>query len=306
MIDFPPSVTTIEHNGTPSCSQFCAYHSTLTYGGKSVPYGVFPALVGECTQKCGTESDPIANATSLHSHELAEAITDVEVGLVKDFERPLAWADPTPNRNEIGDRCQFQNEMLGGFVVQKNWSNALGACVATRQLSTCIGSRRPCTPCSPADEGGACSGATPYCATDPHDPLRGACVACTSSAVCPDATPVCDRSGTAQSGTCRGCAMNAECGSDQPVCDVARGRCVGCTSNADCDAKSTCDLKKKKCVAGRHVASAEADDGGEVSPPTLTPALQCGTRGGGGDGVLPLLAVAGAVGCVARRRRSRR
>jgi hypothetical protein len=250
MIEMPPEVTSIEHNGTTSCADFCAYHGTLVLGRKSVPYGVFPALVGACVGTCGHADNLFDAATSLRSHELAEAITDAEVGLVKDFTRPLAWADPTPNRNEIGDRCAFQNETLGGFTVQKNWSNAMGACIATRDLPVCVGSMAPCRPCTTADEGapGGCSGATPTCATDAKDPLRGACVACTTSEACPAAAPVCDRARGPAADTCRGCRVSDECASESPVCDVASGRCVGCLVDADCDRGATCDARTRTCV----------------------------------------------------------
>jgi hypothetical protein len=78
MVEIPPGYTVTFLGGT-SCTDFCAYHSTVAIAGKGVPYAVLPdshACVGTV---CGQGFD---DETILRSHELAEAITDTESGLV--------------------------------------------------------------------------------------------------------------------------------------------------------------------------------------------------------------------------------
>src|SRR5262249_19750827 len=79
MVHFPPGVT-INIQGSKSCAQFCAYHSTYTHAGKSVYYGVIPDL-GQCGQGCGG-GGKADNTTEVASHELIESVTDPEIGRV--------------------------------------------------------------------------------------------------------------------------------------------------------------------------------------------------------------------------------
>ncbi len=137
MVYFPPNVT-ITQQGSQSCVVFCAYHGTGsgTFSSKTIDfgYGVFPDLSrGACALGCGNASTYLDNATSVSSHELVEAVTDVDVGLAATISYPLAWYDSV--NGEIGDICNGQQATVtaGGksWVVQKQWSNALNACVAT-------------------------------------------------------------------------------------------------------------------------------------------------------------------------------
>ncbi len=130
MIHFPLGVH-IDLGGAGSCSVFCAYHSTLTKSGKSVYYSVLPYLgTGSgCEGGCGSGT-LLANHTSVASHELIEAVTDGEIGLVTgSIGKPAAWYDAT--NGEIGDICNASQGILPGttYTVQKEWSNQAGACI---------------------------------------------------------------------------------------------------------------------------------------------------------------------------------
>jgi len=128
MFDFPPGVV-ISLGTDTSCTVFCAYHGTITYKGKSVPYGVLPDMStgSGCENGCGTGT-PLDNYSSVASHELVEATTDMEVGLATALGRPLAWYDSS--QGEIGDICNGQQDKVGNWTVQKQWSNAKGACIS--------------------------------------------------------------------------------------------------------------------------------------------------------------------------------
>ena len=128
MVYFPPSFTITLGTDT-SCINFCGYHGTYTNSNLSIPYGVLPDLSGPgCNSGCGTGAT-FQNLTSVSSHELAESITDTEVGLATVFARPLAWYDP--NHGEIGDICNHQHAILSGYTVQTEWSNLNNACIAS-------------------------------------------------------------------------------------------------------------------------------------------------------------------------------
>src|SRR5579864_537306 len=112
MIFFPPNVTIELDPKTKSCQNggFCAYHSNVVSGSFMVPYGVHPDFSqGGCapSQGCGNGS-AFNNLTSASSHELAEAVSDVDVGSATVFAPPLGWADQNTGE-EIGDFCnQFE------------------------------------------------------------------------------------------------------------------------------------------------------------------------------------------------------
>jgi hypothetical protein len=130
MVYFPLGYT-ITLQGFLSCQQFCAYHGTYTNNNLSIPYGVMPDLSAPgCRTGCGSGTT-FQNLTSVSSHELAESITDTEVGLVGNtFVRPLAWVDPAGSGSEIGDLCNHQHATLSGYTVQREWSNTMNACFA--------------------------------------------------------------------------------------------------------------------------------------------------------------------------------
>jgi uncharacterized repeat protein (TIGR01451 family) len=137
MIYFPPNVTINVAPGVNSCQQggFCAYHSNVLVGNK-LPYGVLPDFspAGGCVAPhCGSGTS-FQNLTAASSHELSEAVTDVDVGTANAFAPPLAWADQVTGE-EIGDFCAHNNTQViangNTYTVQNEWSNMQNGCVAT-------------------------------------------------------------------------------------------------------------------------------------------------------------------------------
>jgi MYXO-CTERM domain-containing protein len=247
MFDFPAGVT-ITLVGLQSCSSFGAYHFTVKYMGMSVPYGVHP--------NCGYSFN---TSTLIHSHELAEAITDTEVGLVEYnttnlSARPLAWvtlADTAWDSLEAADICEGTSATVASYTVQKIWSNYAQACVA--EIPICDGVLVPpaCRPCNTFDSGNACTNA---CATGGSK--AGQCVLCTSQyeVACTGATPVCDD----PTYTCVGCEKNTDCTTMQlPVCDATSHMCRACAVDSECGGAGggaeVCDVSndstKGECVA---------------------------------------------------------
>ncbi|HTC95151.1 MAG TPA: Ig-like domain-containing protein [Terriglobales bacterium] len=134
MVYFPLGYT-ITLQGASSCQQFCGYHGTYVNNNLSIPYGVLPDLSGSCNGGCGSGPTVFDNLTSVSSHELAESITDTEVGLASAFDRPLAWYDANTNA-EIGDLCNHQHVVVAGYTVQREWSNLRNTCYAPTGAST--------------------------------------------------------------------------------------------------------------------------------------------------------------------------
>jgi hypothetical protein len=129
MVYFPAGYT-ITLGPYRSCVNFCGYHGTYINSNLSIPYGVLPDLgSGGCQSGCGSGPAVFDNLTSVSSHEMAESITDAEVGIATDYARPLAWYDPPPDNAEIGDLCNHNHATLSGYTVQTEWSNAANACV---------------------------------------------------------------------------------------------------------------------------------------------------------------------------------
>ncbi len=276
MIEFPDAYS-INLEGHLSCSSFCGYHFTISYGGLSVPYAVMPGI-GGCDGNCGTG---FGWETSIHSHELMEAITDTEVGFTESessFARPLAWYDPDDNM-ELADICDpfapaagvtnAGTDTILGYEVQRIWSDFAATCVS--MIPICDGSTTEpsCRPCTTYDDGVDCTGATPVCQTSTTAPNAGWCVGCLVDSTCPATTPICDTT----SNTCRACMASdcvsptpvcsstgacvecdaknqTACNGKTPLCDEAAGTCVGCLSNKDCSGDTPiCDLKTNTCQA---------------------------------------------------------
>src|SRR5262249_45179983 len=69
-----------------SCSELCAYHNSYSHNGQNVYYAVIPDLSSSaCKDHCGA-NDPATTVMLAASHEIAEAITDADVG-----QNDLAW-----------------------------------------------------------------------------------------------------------------------------------------------------------------------------------------------------------------------
>jgi hypothetical protein len=136
MVYLPPGVTiTIAERGLTSCVDICGYHGTTstTLNSRNILYGVLPDLqTGACSNSCNFSSTTFDNYTLVTSHELTEAITDPEVGLViTNIAFPLAWYDPF--HGEIGDICRGQAGSYAAngatYTIQLEFSNAASDCV---------------------------------------------------------------------------------------------------------------------------------------------------------------------------------
>src|SRR4029077_20947857 len=118
---------------TQSCvaGGFCAYHSNT---GSLLPYGVMPDFsTGGCSLDCGGGST-LRIATGVSSHEMAEALTDSQVGSATVFGPPLGWYDgPTPNLGEIADVCDPATATISAgsstSTVEPLFSNLQNDCV---------------------------------------------------------------------------------------------------------------------------------------------------------------------------------
>jgi hypothetical protein len=132
-ICFPPGVS-ISQGGSNSCvaGGFCAFHGTAYSSQNQVfQYSVLPdfGAGSGCDTGCGN-STQFNNITSVSSHELAETITDAQVGFATTNGPPLAWYDNTNGEN--GDICNaFQGKVIAHgntYTVQEVWSNQQGVC----------------------------------------------------------------------------------------------------------------------------------------------------------------------------------
>lgn len=141
IVVFPAADTECLDSGDTECSgtYFCAYHGDARMpDGTAVLYAVIPdTTTGVEGQDCGPSSSPLANQTSLLSHEWSEAITDPLVGEATSGDAwPLAWYDDNcssvePVCGEIGDKCNQLQGLNGGWTVQLEWSNLDSACELT-------------------------------------------------------------------------------------------------------------------------------------------------------------------------------
>jgi hypothetical protein len=256
---FFPSTITITQGTSQSCVAFCGYHGTFTSAGKSIYYAVIPDMsTGGCASGCGG-TNPADSYGVTNSHELSEAVTDAEVGIVGNAsDRPLSWYDDSQacsgkSCGENGDICAnpsvfpsgSQLDRSLGIPVQKIWSQRLYNCVAQDPtLPICNGSNHPCNGCASSSD---CGGATPVCDTTPGSTTSGQCIApkCTTNADCTTlGKNVCDTT----TGSCRGCAKDAECSGATPKCDVSTTTCVACLASADCSGtKPVCNTATKTC-----------------------------------------------------------
>jgi hypothetical protein len=281
MIEFPPGYV-IELGGKYNCSSYCGYHYTISYTGVSgtdpplsLPYAVMPDI-GACGGSCGSGFDEV---TSIHTHELIEAVTDTEVALDTGMTliRPIAWYDPGDNM-ELADICDpfapaagltGGTATIAGYTVQLIWSDFANACVAEIPICDGTTSEPACRPCTSYDDGVDCTGATPVCQTNITSPSRGECVGCLTGAECADPTPICNQA----TSTCRACTATdctgktpicgtsggcvqceasnyGACTGATPLCDVPTGKCVGCITNIDCSGDTpVCNPASGACGA---------------------------------------------------------
>ncbi len=115
-----------DHNST-SQQSFRGYHGAFAghdrFGrGADIHYAViaYPGGFNPTANSQGFRTN-FDQLTCVTSHELAEAVTDPNINY-----KALGWYDNA--RGEIGDICNNQNVVLGGYVVQKEsdkWDRAM-------------------------------------------------------------------------------------------------------------------------------------------------------------------------------------
>src|SRR5271168_3502135 len=140
MVYFPTNVS-ISDFGI-SCVDWCAYHSTGGTITDPLVYGVLPdTFAGACaTEGCdNTTLSGFQNQTYTSSHELAESVSDTEVGLITadNYAYPAAWGDINDINNacgEIADNCDDDlgtsvTTSTGSYQINELWSNSLNQCV---------------------------------------------------------------------------------------------------------------------------------------------------------------------------------
>ncbi len=132
-------------NGGNSCQAggFCAYHGSAINGSYEYCYAVLPDFHSSlCASGCGSSSE-YNNVCSTASHEVIEAITDPLVADATAFASPLGWYWYSTDtcQGEIADICNQNQATFTGtdgrsYSVQKSWSNAAAACIASLPVTT--------------------------------------------------------------------------------------------------------------------------------------------------------------------------
>ena len=310
MVHFPPNIRLSGPFGAgTSCANmgFCGYHNTGTYGASNTPlvYGIImDVFTGPCAAGCGGNATPLDDATDLASHELAEAVTDADIGLdmQPNYAAPAAWGDNNNMCGEVGDICDDGSPgdtiVVGGhkWVVQQLWSNQQGKCTSSGPAqAVCSGTNvTGCRKCSCGDDGGACSGTTGVCETSSSNVLFGGCEVCTATNN-PCSGGTCQQSSTpSQDDICTGCMPKTTCPAGDDCGTVPDG-CGGVVSCGACAAPKTCGggtpsnpnqcgcTPLTQCPAGQSCGSASDGCGGMLACGTCTAPLTCG--GGGKPGV---------------------
>jgi uncharacterized protein (TIGR03382 family) len=141
---FPASiVTSLQGHSACVAGGFCGYHSTWTdpLSRQSVYYAVMPSHENGsgCDLGCGDQvlTTAFDKVSETSSHELAEAITDPEVGVGAFVDFPLGWYDV--NNAEIADICdRSAHATVNGFVVEPLFSNKVSA---TAPAAACVAQR---------------------------------------------------------------------------------------------------------------------------------------------------------------------
>jgi MYXO-CTERM domain-containing protein len=307
MIEFPPLVQVSGPSGVGnSCAAFCAYHSTGTYGAAKTPllYGVLmDEITAACKTGCGTNPTGLDNMTDTASHELAETVTDPDIGLLPTnatmAELPMGWYDSTnSNCGEIGDICDDGGNgdtiTVNGrtWYVQELWSNKQNKCTSTGTTSAvCSGTTvTSCRLCSCGDDGNACGGSTTVCETTSSNVLFGGCEQCTSTDKTACGTGTCTQSTTpAQDDVCSsGCVPLTTCPAPDDCGTISNGcgamlTCGTCTAPQTCGGGGTANVcgctPAKTCPAGDDCGTVSDGCGGMITCGTCTAPQTC--AGGG-------------------------
>lgn len=115
------------HSGAGFQSNWCAWHSGVSYNGGWLSYTEIP-YISDAGTNCGEDSvnanGKYDGVTIVGGHEYAESITDPDPG--------TGWTQPGSNE-EIGDLCAWkdlQNDQLvnGTYPMQPLWSNIVRGC----------------------------------------------------------------------------------------------------------------------------------------------------------------------------------
>ncbi len=305
MVHFPSNVAIRDPSGGRSCAAggFCAYHYTGKYGPNNIPlvYGVMPdQSTGGCATGCGTNGTALANTTETASHELSEAATDPDVGLIAGaaFVAPGGWYDS--KCGEIGDICadgvsKGDTITVSGrsWTVQQNWSNKQGKCASSGTVQpVCSGTTLTnCRKCSCDDTGVACNGATGVCETTSSNVLFGACEQCTASKNTCGVGSTCQQSATpAQDDMCvAGCTPITTCAAGQNCGTISNG-CGGtvscgpaCTGPQTCGGGGTANVcgctPITACAPGQNCGTIPNGCGGTVTCGSCSGTDSCGGSG---------------------------
>jgi hypothetical protein len=108
VIHFPQGIT-IDLGTDQSCTAFCAYHGTIQQaqsdgGAQEYLYAVMPDFSpGSGCEVCVRNVTPFQQATVIASHELAETVTDPEVGLAPPVSHPADGGERGA-RGHVGQR----------------------------------------------------------------------------------------------------------------------------------------------------------------------------------------------------------
>jgi hypothetical protein len=258
MINMPPRTKLTDNTGTPSCvtNGFCGYHNYFSVNGVNVKYAIVMDTSVDCAGGCGSSTDYLDNATNVGSHELIEIVTDPTFPRTFPVDYPAAWR--RADGNEIGDLCGNQEGIMKArkpdgthWVVQKEYDNVNGGCVA------------PCTPTSCASVGADCGtiddqcGGTLNCGSCPGG---ASCGIPNPNRCCVPATTCGNSCGTISDG-CGGtldcsCPLgqacyNGTCGQAPPPPPPA---CVPAQCMQDC---ANCNGSAGHCVGGACVCSSK-------------------------------------------------
>ena len=153
-----PKGKAIAIEGFTSCHEYCAYHNTYVSASGSgtsqeLYYAVIPDFsVGSGCETCVPKVTGMQSMTVVASHELGEAITDPEIGLVPSpitydaaglpLLRPAAWYNNDLSEiflgrgGENGDICHGRAATVtdangASWTVQQLWSNLFNECVVS-------------------------------------------------------------------------------------------------------------------------------------------------------------------------------
>ena len=307
MVDLPPNISLSGPGGSGnSCVSmgFCAYHGTGTYGPSNIPL-VYAAnmdlFTGPCSFGCGGNATPLQDTTSLHSHELVEAVTDADIGLVtgNNYAFPAAWGDNNNMCGEIADICADGSPgdiiTVAGrsWTVQPEWSNLQNKCTSTGPApAICTGTTvAGCRKCSCGDDGVACNGAAAVCETTSTNVLFGACEQCTAGTGTCTLGATCQQSPTpALDDLCVICTPKTTCPAGDNCGSLPDGCggtivCGACTFPQTCGGGSPSNphvcgcTPKTSCPAGDNCGTVPDGCGGAVSCGTCPAPQTCGTPG---------------------------